>query len=242
MSGPGTGPFWIDPYDETAGFPDVSLALKEPDGLLAVGGSLTPKRLLDAYRKGIFPWYSEGQPILWWSPNPRAVLIPKDIKVSRSARKIIGKGLFTTTLDQGFRDVVTACSRPRNDDSGTWITAPMIEAYCRLHELNFAHSAECWFEGRLVGGLYGVAMGRVFFGESMFSLKPNASKIALIHLAHQLDKWQYVLIDCQVQSQHLRSLGAIDMPRAKFIELLAEWCKVPGRVKPWQFDSDLSRN
>ena len=238
----GSGPFWIDPFNETAGFPDVSLALKEPDGLLAIGGSLSPKRLINAYPRGIFPWYCAGQPILWWSPDPRAVLYPENLKVSRSMIKVIKKELFKVTLDSCFREVIQACSEPRKEGNGTWLTPEMIEAYCQLNELGFAHSVECWLDKKLVGGLYGIAIGKVFFGESMFSRVSNASKLAFIHLVYQLQTWGYKLIDCQVQSNHLRSLGSQDIPRTDFVKLLNQLCKLPGQTAPWQLEIKLAKN
>ena len=239
MSGLGTGPYWIGPYDESGGFPDVSLALTEPNGLLAVGGNLTPKRLLDAYNKGIFPWYTDGQPILWWSPNPRAVLFPDKLNISRSVLKTIRKEHFHVTIDQAFEQVIQQCAAPRADGNGTWLTQQMIEAYCSLHELGHAHSAECWHGDELVGGLYGVAIGRVFFGESMYSSHSNASKIAFIQLACQLKEWGYALIDCQVHSNYLQSLGATEIPREDYIKLIQHWTKVPGQEIPWSLDKKL---
>lgn len=239
MSGIGTGPYWIDPYDESGGFPDVSLAMKEPNGLLAVGGNLSPKRLIDAYHKGIFPWYTDGQPILWWSPNPRAVLFPDKLNISRSTLKTIRKGHYHITVDRAFQQVITQCAEPRADGNGTWLTQQMIAAYSTLHELGYAHSAECWQGGELVGGLYGVALGRVFFGESMYSRQSDASKIAFIHLACQLKEWGYSIIDCQVHSKYLKSLGAIEIPRKDYINLINHWTRVPGQNKQWQLDKKL---
>ncbi|MEO6696524.1 MAG: leucyl/phenylalanyl-tRNA--protein transferase, partial [Gammaproteobacteria bacterium] len=180
-------PCWLSPEDQI--FPDVNLALREPDGLLALGGDLSPERLLAAYRKGIFPWYNEGQPILWWSPDPRAVLFPSRVKISRSLRKTLRQGRYRITLDQAFRSVIEGCAAPRNGVPGTWISRAMMEAYTELHERGYAHSVEAWRDGQLVGGLYGVALGRVFFGESMFSRSPDASKVALASLARQLAVW-----------------------------------------------------
>lgn len=209
-------------------FPDAEQALSEPNGLLAAGGDLTPERLIQAYRQGIFPWYEEGQPILWWSPDPRTVLYPEQINVSRSLRKSLNKDLFTITTDQAFEQVVDACSEKRQGaESGTWITREMKTAYKQLFEKGHAHSVEAWHEGKLVGGLYGVSTGRVFSGESMFSRKSDASKIALVYLCEHLTKKGYLLIDCQVHSSHLESLGAIEVPRKQYIELLrrykSEW-------------------
>lgn len=194
--------------------------MDEPNGLLAAGGDLSPPRLLAAYRLGIFPWYEEGQPILWWSPHPRTVLFPADIHVSRSLHKTLRRQELRVTLDQCFEKVIRACAGPRRDAHGTWITEEMIEAYCQLHRLGYAHSVEVWQQGRLSGGLYGVALGRAFFGESMFSLVSNASKVALVHLAGQLREWDFGFIDCQVESPHLLSMGATSITRHEFQNLL----------------------
>lgn len=218
---------YLDPNDADAPFPDVAHALRDPDGLLAFGGDLSPARLLRAYRQGIFPWYSEDQPILWWSPDPRTVLYPERLKISRSLRKTLRKNIYTVTIDAAFRAVISYCAEPRGDSPGTWLTADMIDAYSRLHETGHAHSIESWYGGELVGGLYGLAMGRVFFGESMFSRRSDASKVAFVRLAAQLQKWGYVLIDCQVASAHLASLGAEAIPRRRFIELLNKHCDAP---------------
>lgn len=234
----GLAPFWLDPHDLSAPFPPVELALDEPDGLLAIGGDLSVERLQMAYRHGIFPWFSEDQPILWWSPNPRMVLFPERLKVSRSLGKSLRRRPFRVTLDQAFTRVVEACSGPRRGESGTWITAEMKQAYARLHQAGLAHSVECWEDGelgeQLVGGLYGVAMGRVFFGESMFSRRTDASKIGFVYLVRQLQRWGYALIDCQVYTEHLESLGAELIPREAFSALLDEWCEVAGRDTPWE--------
>lgn len=238
----GLAPYWINPHDTSFSFPDVRLALDEPDGLLAVGGDLNPARLAAAYRKGIFPWYNDEQPILWWSPNPRAVLFPGDLKISRSLRKTLRKTLlnkkFTVTFDQAFAEVIDACSQPRKQDNdpGTWITAEMKQAYQQLHEQGLAHSVECWRDGKLVGGLYGVAIGQVFFGESMFSRQTDASKVAFVTLVQQLSRWGFALIDCQVQSRHLESLGAKSIDRERFTRLLDEHCDKPGHSGLWKID------
>lgn len=228
----GLGPFWLDPDDHHSSFPDVELALREPNGLLAVGGDLSPERLLSAYRQGIFPWFSEGQPILWWSPDPRSVLVPERIRVSRSLRRTLAHHPLRITMDHAFSRVVDACAQPRRDSRGTWITDDMFNAYCRLHQMGYAHSVEAWHKGELVGGLYGVALGKIFFGESMFHTMTDASKVAFVHLARQLQQWNFVLIDCQVQTSHLDSLGAEAMPRARFIQTLRRCCELanPG---PW---------
>jgi leucyl/phenylalanyl-tRNA---protein transferase len=236
----GRGPFWIDPGDTSLSFPDISLALREPDGLLAIGGDLAPGRLLAAYRKGIFPWYGHDQPILWWSPDPRTLLFPERLKISRSLRKQLRQGRLRVTLDRAFDQVVQACAEPRSGCSGTWITTEMAEAYGRLHHQGYAHSVECWHDDRLVGGLYGVALGKVFFGESMFSRETDASKVAFAHLVRQLSAWDFALIDCQVYSSHLASLGAERISRSDFVRQLDLWCD-PGSIPgTWTLDSALA--
>lgn len=206
---------WLE--DNNYEFPPVEQALTEPDGLLAAGGSLTPELLLKAYSHGIFPWYSEGQPILWWSPDPRCVLFPEKLKITRSLKKTLRKNLFTIKQDTAFREVMLNCAKPRKDDAGTWITHNMLEAYCHMHELGYAHSIECWQEDELAGGLYGIAIGGMFFGESMFSKKADASKVALEYLCNTVKP---KLIDVQVYSRHMERLGAEMIPRAQFIEYL----------------------
>lgn len=230
---------WLDPDDDGQPFPSPELALREPDGLLAVGGSLSPRRLLNAYRRGIFPWYSSGQPILWWSPDPRTVLFPQHIKVSRSLRKTLKKNLFFVTMDSAFETLIRRCSEPRRHEPGTWITPQMREAYCRLHRLGHAHCVETWHQGQLVGGLYGVAIGRVFYGESMFTRMSDASKVALLALAAQLREWEFGLIDCQMHTSHMISLGAQDIPRRTFVDHLDRYCPLPGPQGIWHFDKDL---
>jgi leucyl/phenylalanyl-tRNA---protein transferase len=232
----GLAPYWIDPRGNNVDFPDVSLALKEPDGLLAIGGDLKPQRLLAAYRQGIFPWYNEGQPILWWAPNPRTVLFPQQIKISRSLRKTLRNKAFTVSLDRAFAEVIEACSGPRPDadNPGTWITHEMKQAYLHLHKQGHAHSVECWHHGQLVGGLYGVGIGRVFFGESMFTRCSDASKVAFVALAQQLAHWDFGLIDCQIHSLHLESLGAENIERAQFMALLNKYCEQAAPT--WQFE------
>lgn len=226
-------PVLLDPYGGECRFPDVSLALEEPNGLLAVGGSLEPDCLLAAYRRGIFPWYEAGQPILWWSPDPRLVLFPERLHVSRSLRKVLRRGAYQVSFDRDFEGVMRACSAPRaRDGAGTWITADMIEAYVRLHRLGYAHSVEAWRDGVLAGGLYGVALGRVFFGESMFHRSSDASKAAFVALVRRLQALGFVMIDCQMQTAHLMSLGAETLPRRRFTELLAA-CAEPARPGPW---------
>ncbi len=216
----GSAPYWIDPDNPDIYFPDVELALQEPDGLLAVGGDLQPERLLYAYRNGIFPWYGPDQPILWWSPDPRLVLYPEQLHVSRSLAKTLRQQRFSVTFDQAFEQVIQACAAPRPGQAGTWITPEMQMAYVEMHRLGHAHSVECWQQGRLVGGLYGLAMGRVFFGESMFAHMTDASKVGFVTLVRQLERWDYRLIDCQVYTGHLERLGARMIPRREFTRLL----------------------
>ncbi|HEY5604669.1 MAG TPA: leucyl/phenylalanyl-tRNA--protein transferase [Gammaproteobacteria bacterium] len=226
-------PFLINPDNTSFEFPDVSLALDDPNGLLAVGGDLSPQRLLNAYRHGIFPWFNPGEPILWWSPDPRAVLFPGNIIISRSLGKTLKKTLFSVTVDQAFNEVMAACQAPRVKQRGTWITAKMRLAYNEMHRRGYAHSIECWQNTVLVGGLYGMAIGRVFFGESMFSKVNDASKVALVVLTDKLMEWDYQLIDCQVQSEHLISLGAETIPRGQFCAYLNQWCQQPVARDAW---------
>lgn len=201
-------------------FPNSEKALIEPNGLLAVGGDLTAKRLINAYKSGIFPWYEKDQPILWWSPNPRSVLKPEWLHISRSLKKTLKQKLFHITYDKQFNQVIQACREPRAYSDDTWITNQMINAYINLHKLGHAHSVEVWKDDQLVGGLYGIAMGRVFFGESMFSLYNNASKVALCYLVTKLQSLNFQLIDCQVHSAHIASLGAKEIPRTNFLNIL----------------------
>ena len=202
-------------------FPPLSMA--DEDGILAIGGNLSTERLLLAYRSGIFPWYCEGEPIAWWSPDPRFVLFPENLRVTKSMQTVLNNGTFRFTTNRAFSKVIQQCkTTSRKEQEGTWITPAIQEAYTKLHELGFAHSAEAWHNGELVGGLYGIRMGNVFFGESMFSKQSNASKFAFIHYVRQLQKEKVSLIDCQVYSSHLESLGAKMISREKFIALLAE--------------------
>lgn len=232
-----SAPYWLNPANPTAPFPPVELALREPDGLLAVGGGLEPERLLNAYRHGIFPWYSEGQPILWWSPDPRTLLFPDRRRVSRSLRKTLRQNRFRVTLDTDFARVIRGCAEPRRDEPGTWITAEIRQAYERLHAMGVAHSVETWQDDRLVGGLYGVSLGRAFFGESMFSRVSDASKVAFVQLVRQLQAWEFALIDCQVHTGHLASLGAVEIPRREFTRRLEAALQFPDRHGLWRFDS-----
>jgi leucyl/phenylalanyl-tRNA--protein transferase len=226
---------WIDPNQPYDDFPDPATALNDPDGLLAVGGDLHPQRLLAAYRKGIFPWFSDGQPVLWWTPDPRMVLFPDELKVSRSLRKTLRRGEFEVTFDRCFGEVVRGCAAPRARSDGTWITAGVIDAFETLHRLGYAHSVEVWREEKLVGGLYGLALGRVFFGESMFSRATDASKVAFFHLVRKLKQRGFRLIDCQVHTAHLSSLGARGIPRQRFNELLREHSTGPD---VWLYDAE----
>ncbi|MDR5897893.1 leucyl/phenylalanyl-tRNA--protein transferase [Halomonas vilamensis] len=212
-------------------FPDTGMALDEPDGLLAAGGELSPTWLVSAYRQGIFPWYSEGDPILWWSPNPRMVLFPEAFKQRRSLTKRLRHGGFRVTLDQQFDTVINACAAPRRHESGTWITQAMQEAYCQLHRCGIAHSIEVTHQDRLVGGLYGLALGPVFFGESMFSHQPDASKVALAYLCAAMRQHGGKMIDCQMHTPHLASLGAGTVAREAFINYLKE-C-LPSQAFTW---------
>ncbi len=230
-----TAPYWIETDGPVDQFPDVALALREPDGLLAAGGDLSPARIIAAYRQGIFPWYSEGQPILWWSPDPRSVLFPEHLKISRSLRKTLNKNRFRVTFDSAFPQIIEGCAAPRRGESGTWITAGIKQAYQQLHEAGVAHSVECWENGELAGGLYGVAIGQVFFGESMFSRRSDASKVAFVHLVEMLREWNFGLIDCQVATRHLASLGAVSIPRIQFVKILRKLCSRPGQKGNWQY-------
>lgn len=217
---------WLTAADLPDHFPPVESALDEPPGLLAVGGDLSQARLLAGYRRGIFPWYSEGQPILWWSPDPRAVLQPADLKVSRSLARRIRSGEYQTHADRDFRATIAACAAPRHNGGGTWITAAMRAAYEDLHRAGYAHSVETWRGDELVGGLYGVHLGGVFFGESMFSRRSDASKVALVRLVEECRKRAVALIDCQMATRHLASLGARTLPRSQFVRLLAQHCRI----------------
>jgi leucyl/phenylalanyl-tRNA--protein transferase len=237
----GTAPFWLNPESPDVTFPDVELALKEPDGLLAIGGDLSLSRLLTAYVNGIFPWNGPGQPILWWSPDPRLVLPPADLRISRSLRKTLKKHVFRVTLDEAFEAVIGHCAGPRAHTSGTWITPEMTAAYLELHRQGYAHSVECWQEDRLAGGLYGVSIGRIFFGESMFAHISDASKVAMAYLAWQLRRWDFPLIDCQVYTPHLESLGAVLLSRKEFTGILRVACALPPPPSPWRFERDYDR-
>ncbi|MSQ69069.1 MAG: leucyl/phenylalanyl-tRNA--protein transferase [Gammaproteobacteria bacterium] len=235
MKNAGAEPPFFCFRDETyrAGLPPAELALTEPNGLLAAGGSLRPGTLLDGYRQGIFPWYARGQPLLWWAPNPRTVFWPGQFHVSRSLARTLRRGEFTVSFDRDFSGVMHACGPQRTPPGETWITPAMLHAYTALHALGHAHSVECWRAGELVGGVYGVAVGQVFFGESMFSRISNASKVALAVLCRQLVVWNYALMDCQMDSAHLTSLGAQEISRPHFTELLARLCVAPPARGAW---------
>ena len=213
---------WLSPHDAPEWFPPLEQALDEPAGLLAAGGDLSPARLLAAYQRGIFPWYSPGQPVLWWSPDPRAVLFPEEFNCSRSLAKTIRNGGFEVVIDRDFGAVIDACAAPRPHAPGTWITSEMRNAYLRLHRLGQAHSFETWRNGQLAGGLYGVRLGEVFFGESMFSRERDASKVALAHLVTVCLRNSIAVIDCQLPSPHLESLGSRTIPRVQFQALLRD--------------------
>ncbi len=219
-------------------FPHVEKALISPNGLLAAGGDLSTARLLDAYQHGIFPWYNEGEPILWWSPNPRTVFIPDQFKVSTSLGKVLRKHQYEVVFNRNFEQIMRCCAAPREGANGTWISEDIIAAYCELHRIGHAHSVEVYKQGELAGGVYGVAIGKMFYGESMFSNLSNGSKIALAHLAKQLARWQFGMIDCQMSTPHLTSLGAQEIPRSKFIERLQELVHYEPHTH-WQFDTDL---
>jgi leucyl/phenylalanyl-tRNA--protein transferase len=227
---------WLDTRDP---FPPVEHALREPNGLLAAGGDLSPERLVDAYARGIFPWFGDEDPLLWWSPDPRMVLFVDELHVSRSLRRVLKSGRFTVTLDRAFAEVMAGCAAPRTNASGTWITDDMVDAYSVLARRGLAHSVESWTDGRLVGGLYGVAIGRMFYGESMFSQRTDASKVALVTLTRQLERWGYTMIDCQMSTEHLASLGAREIPRSAFLERLRQLVGQPGIPPPWSLDGDL---
>ena len=215
---------WIDPGAAPTALPPPDTALRPPDGLLAAGGNLSVPWLLHAYRNGAFPWYEEGQPILWWSPDPRAVLFPDELKISRSLSRTIRKGIFECTVDRQFDAVIDACAGRRRNQTGTWITGDMRAAYRELHRLGHAHSVEVWHDGELAGGLYGLAIGRVFFGESMFTRVSDASKTGFAWLVRRLSDRGYRLVDCQQATQHLARFGSREIPRTEFLARLSVYC------------------
>ena len=219
------------------GFPPLEQALTQPNGLLAAGGALDPQWLLTAYRQGIFPWFNPGEPILWWSPDPRLVLLPEAFRISRSLRKTLRRRLFELRVDSAFSAVIEACAAPRAPAPGTWISAEMRAAYLTMHELGYAHSVECWRDDRLVGGLYGMALGKVFFGESMFSIDTDASKVALAHLVRFLRLKGYVMIDCQMKTAHLMSMGAREISRQQFRDTLDQHACTLQPLRRWPTES-----
>ncbi|MCK5728140.1 MAG: leucyl/phenylalanyl-tRNA--protein transferase [Methylococcales bacterium] len=224
----------LNPYDPSQAFPSLENALTEPDGLLAVGGCLSVKRLINAYKNGIFPWYNPDEPILWWSPNPRLIVTPDRLKISRSLAKVIRQQRFELSINRAFSLVIKSCRSSREKAEGTWISEEMMHAYQQLHHQGVAHSVEAWSQGQLVGGLYGVAIGQVFFGESMFHTQTNASKVVFVHLIQLLQQWGYQLIDCQVHSDHLVSLGAYEIDRNHFIRQLNTYCNQPPLPSAWK--------
>lgn len=228
---------WLRPGDP---FPPVETALRNPNGLLAAGADLAPERLVDAYRRGIFPWSGDDEPMLWWTPDPRMVLFLGELRVSRSLRRRLRGGGFTVTADTAFADVVAGCAEPRPDGDGTWITDEVAAAYAALHGFGLAHSIETWAGGALVGGLYGVTIGRMFYGESMFARESDASKLALAFLVRQLARWGFEMIDCQMSTPHLASLGAREIPRREFVARLQALTAAPAVPGPWRLDDDLA--
>jgi len=224
---------WLE---RDAPFPPVTQALRRPNGLLAAGADLSPERLIAAYAQGIFPWFSGDEPVLWWSPDPRMALIPARIKISRSLKKTLRRGDYEVRLDTAFAEVMRQCAALRAGQDGTWITSAMQQAYQRLHELGYAHSVEVWMDGALTGGLYGVAIGRAFYGESMFSRASDASKIALAHLCRYLEHQGFAVIDCQMETPHLASLGARPVPRHEFVAGLKIWTAENQRAAQWPLE------
>ncbi len=227
--------FWLTP---DSFFPPLETALVKPNGLLAAGGDLSPERLIEAYRSGIFPWFNANETILWWSPDPRMVLFPSELRISRSLNKILRNSNYEVRVDSAFSQVIQACAEPRKGQSGTWIHSDMVSAYTVLHEMGLAHSVETWVGGELVGGLYGIAQGKMFFGESMFSRIHDASKIAFVHLVKQLERWNFKMIDCQMKTTHLASFGAREIPRKEFSQKLKELVNYSNQIEKWQFDNE----
>ena len=224
---------WLTATDTPESFPPVENALREPDGLLAAGGDLSTPRILAAYRQGIFPWYDNGQPLLWWSPDPRCVFRPGDLHISRRLHRDLRRSAWEIRMNTAFGDVIRACAGPRRHEQGTWITQDMQTAYARLHSEGWAHSIEVWQDNELVGGLYGLAIGRALFGESMFSRQSNASKMALLFVDRLLSAGTLGILDCQVQSSHLLTMGAVTMPRAEFVGRLGDLCSPPDPFLDW---------
>ncbi len=227
--------FWLTP---DSFFPPLETALVKPNGLLAAGGDLSPERLIEAYHSGIFPWFNANETILWWSPDPRMVLFPSELRISRSLNKILRNSNYEVRVDSAFSQVLQACAEPRKGQPGTWIHSDMVSAYTVLHEMGLAHSVETWVGGELVGGLYGIAQGKMFFGESMFSRIHDASKIAFVHLVKQLERWNFKMIDCQMKTAHLASFGAREIPRKEFSQKLKELVNYPNQIEKWQFDNE----
>lgn len=227
---------WLAPGDP---FPAPSQALKQPNGLLAASADLTPVRLIEAYSHGVFPWFNADEPVLWWSPDPRMVLFPAELKVGRSLKKVIRNREYEVRLDTAFGRVMHGCAQPRAGQSGTWISPLMIEAYSQLHDRGVAHSAETWIDGKLAGGLYGVALGRMFYGESMFTAVNDASKIAFVHLVWQLQRWGFGLIDCQMKTGHLGRFGAREIPRRDFMRQVSKLIQYSPAPTLWCFDPDI---
>ncbi|MCK6392248.1 leucyl/phenylalanyl-tRNA--protein transferase [Zoogloea sp.] len=217
-------------------FPPLSRALREPNGLLAAGGALTPEWLLAAYQRGIFPWFNDGEPILWWSPNPRMVVFPDEVRITRSLHKTLRKGDYEVRLDHDFAGVIRACAAPREPGGRTWITPEIQAAYIRMHQLGYAHSVETYMNGALVGGLYGMALGQAFFGESMFSRRTDASKIAFAHLTRFLEQRNFRVLDCQMTTRHLASLGGREIARDEFAKLLDAFADVTSPPARWPED------
>ncbi len=228
---------WLEP--DSTNFPPTHTALDDPNGLLAAGSTLSCDQLTSAYQKGIFPWFEDGQPVLWWSPSPRLVLFPEELHVSKSMKKLLNRSAFEVTTDQAFDQVIEHCASPRPGQEGTWITDEINEAYQEMHARGFAHSVEVWQKGELVGGLYGIAMGQIFFGESMFALAANASKYGFICLVQALQDLNFRLVDCQVHTDHLASLGAKEIPRREFENYLLNFIKEDSIASDWP--EDLSR-
>jgi leucyl/phenylalanyl-tRNA--protein transferase len=238
-------PILIPWLDRNTPFPPAETALHDPNGLLAAGADLSPERLLSAYRQGIFPWFSEGEPILWWCPDPRMVLYPQQLKVARSLRKVLRNAAYEIRFDTAFEEVIAACAAPRDGQRGTWITSQMQGAYCALHRLGYAHSAETWIEGELAGGLYGVAVGGIFFGESMFTRVRDASKIAFVCTVRRLQEDGFQLVDCQFHTEHLETLGARPIPRADFLRQVRELVHNSRSIGNWShagFNNQPCRN
>lgn len=226
---------WLEPGDA---FPPVDTALADPNGLLAAGADLSPARLIDAYAQGIFPWFNEEEPPLWWCPDPRLVLFAAERRISRSLAKVMRSGRFRVTMDTAFAPVMRGCARPRPGQDGTWITTDIVDAYQELASLGYAHSVETWEGEALVGGLYGVAIGRMFFGESMFARTSDASKVALMTMLAQFERWNMPLVDCQVPTPHLASLGAREIPRAEFMQHVQALVRLPAAPSPWQVEGE----